>query len=94
MTERELRRLGRKELLELLILRTQECEELRKQLDEAEAALQERRLMLSRAGSIADAALQINAVFDVAQKAAQQYLDNVRWLCERKAAEAAREEHE
>jgi hypothetical protein len=38
--------------------------------------------MLDKAGSIAEAALQLNDVFELAQKAADQYLENVKKIVE------------
>ncbi len=78
MTDRELRKLSRKDLLELLIAQGRERDALQAQLDEARAALAERQIRAERAESIAEAALQLNGVFEAAQAAAQQYLDNVR----------------
>ena len=42
-----------------------------------------RTIELNEAGSIAEAAIRINGVFEAAQKAAEQYLMNVRELSER-----------
>ena len=48
--------------------------------------LESRALALSEAGSIAEAAIRINGVFEAAQRAAEQYLMNVRKLSEQEAA--------
>lgn len=80
MTDRELRRLSRGELLELLLSQTREVESLRAQLREAEEKLRSRELTLASAGSIAQAAMELNGVFEAAQRAADQYLENVRRL--------------
>lgn len=45
---------------------------------QAQAQLQDRQLRLANAGSIAEAALSLNGVFDAAQAAADQYLQAVR----------------
>ena len=42
-----------------------------------------REIELEEAGSIAEAALRLNGVFEAAQRAAEQYLVNVRSLSER-----------
>lgn len=42
---------------------------------------QSRRIELDEAGSIAEAALRLNGIFEVAQQAADQYLYNVRRVC-------------
>lgn len=88
MTDKDLRKLKRVELLELLVEQTTEMEELRRQLEEARKALESRELMLQKAGSIAEAALAINEVFQAADRAAADYLRNVEALCRRQAEEA------
>ncbi|MFG6331734.1 MAG: DNA repair protein [Lachnospiraceae bacterium] len=83
MTEKELRRLKRAELLELLIAQTEETETLKAKLEQAEAKLASRELAVEEAGNLAEAALRLNGVFEAAQKTADQYLENIR----RRAAE-------
>ena len=77
MTEKELRKLGRAELLELLLEQAREFEALEQRLNAAEAALQSQQLQLETCGSIAEASLKLNGVFEAAQKAAEQYQQNV-----------------
>ena len=84
MTEKELRKLGRAELLELLLEQAREFEALEQRLNAAEAALQSRQLQLETCGSIAEASLKLNGVFEAAQKAAEQYQQNVERLCQEK----------
>ena len=78
MTDKELKRLSRSELLELLLIQTRETERLTKKLEAAEAMLADRQLKLDKAGDIAHAVLEINGVMEAAQEAARQYLDNVK----------------
>lgn len=78
MTDEELRRLKRGDLLELLVSQEREKDELNMRLYKAEKALEDRRIQLDEAGSIAQAALQLNGVFEAAQAAADQYLESVR----------------
>lgn len=80
MTEKELRKLSRRDLLEMLLAQTKEVERLKKELDAANEALRSREILLANAGSIAEAALQLNGVFEAAQKAADQYLENIKNL--------------
>jgi glutathione S-transferase len=86
MTEKELRRLRRSELLELLLDQAQELEKTQAELAEAQEQLKQREILLSNAGSIAEAALQLNHVFEAAQSAGEQYIDSLRALYERTAA--------
>ncbi|MCI6733096.1 MAG: DNA repair protein [Lachnospiraceae bacterium] len=82
MTDKELRRLSRAELLEMLLMLKEENENLKMQLEQAEVRLHDRRIMIEKAGSIAEAALQLNDVFAAADRAVQQYLENVRCMAE------------
>lgn len=94
MTEKELRKLSRSDLLELLIHQSKQVQLLQDKLTQAEAALQNRELIINQAGSIADAALQLNGVFEAAQAACQQYIDNIKQLSERQASLCAQLEEE
>ena len=82
MTEKELRRLSRRELLEMLITRTIENERLTEELQQARKELSDRELIQDRAGSMAEAALQLNGVFEAADRAAREYLGNIRRMAE------------
>lgn len=91
MTDKELKSLSRAELLEMLITATKENESLRHENEELQQKLDDKNLTISRAGSIAEASLQLNGVFAAAEAAAEQYLNNIRnqeQLCRRLQAEA------
>lgn len=78
MTEKELKKLSRAELLELLLIQTKEVETLREKLTQAEILLADRYLRAEMAGSLAEAVLVVNGVMEKAQAAADQYLENIR----------------
>lgn len=112
MTDKELHKLSRRDLLQLLLEQGRELEETKRQLAETEEILQrleenyerlrkrldkkdeqihklrdmlqsertKRKIELSEAGSIAEAALRLNVIFEAAQKAADQYLYNIKLL--------------
>ena len=82
MTDQELRRLSRSELLEMLVEQMKENEELKIKLKRAQMKLRNRQIAIDEAGSIAEAALKLNEVFEADDKAAKEYLDNVRRLAE------------
>ena len=86
MTDKELRRLSRSELLEMLLSLTEENEKLKLRLEQAEDQLRDRRILIDKAGSIAEAALQLNNIFEDADRAVQQYLENVRRMTEEDGA--------
>lgn len=63
MTDKELKSLSRAELLEMLIAVTKDNEALREENDELQKKLDDKALNMSKAGSIAEASLQLNGVF-------------------------------
>ena len=60
MTNKELRRLKREELLEMLISQSKEVEELRAEVSELKKKLDDRKICLDKAGSIAEASVLLN----------------------------------
>ena len=112
MTDKELQKLGRRELLQMLLEQAKEAERLGALLKESEEKYQElednyerlrgrldkkdaqihnlratlqterekREMDMENVGSIAEAALRLNGVFEAAQRAANQYLQSVREL--------------
>lgn len=78
-----MKRLSRADLLEMLIDQSKEYQKLKKRLKIAEAALQEREIAIEQAGSIAEAALSVNGIFEAAQASCEQYMDNIRTRSER-----------
>lgn len=78
MTEKELRKMNRYQLLELLMLQAERADQLEKQLRETQEQLHARNTGLSQLGSIAEASLKINGVMESAQKAADMYLEAAR----------------
>ena len=62
MTDKELRRLSRSELLEMLIVQTEENSQLKIRLKQAEAQLRDRRIEIDKAGSLAEAAPRLSIV--------------------------------
>ena len=80
MTDQDLRKLRRVELLELLVELSEENEGLRMRNAMLSEQLENRELGLREAGSIAEAALHISGVFQAAQDAAELYLENVKRL--------------
>lgn len=72
----------------------EETAHLREELEQAKKSLEKREIALNEAGSIAVAALQINGVFEAAQAASQQYIENIRSLSDRQAAICAQRDIE
>ena len=78
MADRELRRMHRAELIEIIYALKQSEDQLKAQNAALTAQLQDRQLRLESAGSIAQAALELNNVFTAAQAAADDYLHSVQ----------------
>ena len=78
MTEKELHKLKRGELLEMMLAQSRETDALRARVSELEEKLADREIRIRESGSIAEAALKINGIFEAAQAAADQYMENVR----------------
>jgi cell division septum initiation protein DivIVA len=81
MKKKELKRLRRRDLLELLIDLSKENEQLREKNKDLETQLNERTIAVAKAGSLAEAALQLNGVFEAAQEACDQYIQNMQQRC-------------
>lgn len=84
MADRELRRMHRAELIEIIYALKQSEDQLKAQNAALTAQLQDRQLRLESAGSIAQAALELNNVFAAAQAAADDYLHSVQARSEAK----------
>ena len=78
MADRELRQMHRAELIEIIYALKQSEDQLKAQNAALTAQLQDRQLRLEKAGSIAQAALELNNVFAAAQAAADDYLHSVQ----------------
>lgn len=77
MTDKNLKKLSRAQLLEILVQQAERIDELEEELDRTKEELESRRIKLEKAGSIAEAALSISGVFEDAQRAADIYLRNI-----------------
>ncbi len=78
MTDKELRHLSRAELIDIIYELQKQNDKKDVQMQKLRAALEERTLRISKAGSIAEAAISVNGVFEAAQAAADQYLASVK----------------
>lgn len=77
MTNKELRKMSRAELLEMLIEQMEENQRLETELEQARSELENRRVAVAQSGTMAEAALRLNGVFEAADRAVKQYLENV-----------------
>lgn len=78
MTDKELRKLRRSDLLEILVEQGRRIDALQRELEAAQKQLKTRQISISETGSVAEAALKMSGVFDDAQDAAKMYLENIK----------------
>lgn len=81
--ENKLNKIGKKELLETLIAQQKRIEELETELEKTNKKLASKKIAIEEAGSIAKAALELNKIFEVAQKSADDYLENIKDKCKK-----------
>ena len=93
LTEKELRKLRRTELLELLVEQGRIVERLQKEVTALRREAEERRINIDKAGSIAEASLSLTKIFEDAEEASKMYLENIERLSQdQNRVAAAREE--
>ena len=95
MTDRELKKLSRSELLDMLIYQAEENKKLREELENSRLELLKREIAIEKSGSLAEASMYMSGLFDSADRAAKIYLENIEQrkretdeICNRKIAEA------
>ena len=77
MTDRELKKLTRPELLELILMVSNENEELRQQVAGLQKQLEETVIPLQAVGSITEAAKTLTGIFEAAQTEADHILSDL-----------------
>ncbi|MBQ9067991.1 MAG: hypothetical protein IJ131_02865 [Eggerthellaceae bacterium] len=77
MDAKSLKKLNRRELLEILVQLSEQNDELKEENESLKARLADRKIDAQEVGSIAQAALEANGYFKAAEEAAQQYLENI-----------------
>ena len=90
MTDKEFKRLSRAQLIDIIYKLQLELDKVNEEKQELESKLADKRLRLQSAGNIAEAALEINDCFRNAQKAAEQYLNEIKVIREETEAERQR----
>lgn len=90
MTDKEFKRLSRAELIDIIYQFQLQIDTLTEKNQALEQELADKRLRLQNAGNIAEAALEINDCFRSAQKAAEQYIREIKALREETEAERQR----
>lgn len=90
MTDKEFKQLNRAQLIDIIYQLQLQNDALTEKIQCLEKALEDKRIRISNAGNIAEAALQINDCFRSAQNAAEQYLNEIQAM--REETEAQRQQ--
>ena len=75
---KDLSKLRKKELLEIMLRQGEEIDSLRAEVAELKEKLEDREIEFSRIGSIAEASLAVTRIFEEADEAAKIYLTNLK----------------
>ena len=78
VNDKELRKLKRKELLEIMLSQAKLIEELENELAKTKEELNNKNIMIKEAGSIAEASMKLSGIFEKAQEVADKYLNSIR----------------
>ena len=89
MTDKEFKRLRRSDLIEILYEYQKREKALNEEIAALKAELESRDLKIRNAGSIAEAVVKLNELFETAQRTADEYVEQVRRNAEREIKETA-----
>ena len=82
MINKELKRLSRRELVDIIYQLKKNEQAMQEEIESLKTALQDKRIRISSAGSIADAAMSMTDVFSAAQMSADLYLREIAQMKE------------
>ena len=77
---KKIKKLKRIDLLEILLAQSKRIDELEEELAETKRQLLNKKIRIRETGTLAEASLQLNHIFEDADAAARQYLHNIRRL--------------
>ena len=89
MTDKEFKRLRRSDLIEIIYEYQKREKTLNEEIAALKAELEARDLKIRDAGSIAEAVVKLNELFETAQKTADEYVEQVKRNAEREMKETA-----
>lgn len=90
MIGKELKKLSRRELVDIIYQLKKNEQEKQEEMAALEEALQDKRIRISVAGSIAEAAADITRIFSAAQRTADLYLNEIAAMKEDTEKECAK----
>ena len=95
MISNELKRLSRRELVDIIYQLKKNEQEMQEEIESLKNELEDKRIRISIAGSIADAAISVTHLFSTAQMTADLYLREISYMkentekeCEKKIEDA------
>ena len=92
MTDKEFKKLRRSELIEIIYEYQKNEEQMKEEIDSLRAQLDSKELKIKNSGSIAEAVVSLNELFETAQKTADDYIDQVKRKCTEEITDAAKKE--
>lgn len=90
MINKELKKLSRRELVDVIYQLKKNEQDMQEQISALEKGLEDKRIQVSSSGSIADAAVRITNIFSTAQMTADLYLREISCLKEEAEKESAK----
>lgn len=78
MTDKEFKKLNRADLINIIYEMQKNEQALTGELEETKQALESKNMKIAEAGSIAEAVVGLNEIFERAQSAADEYLEQIR----------------
>ncbi len=90
MNGNEIKKLSRKELIDIIYQMKQNEQQMQEQIASLQKELQDKRIRISMAGSIAEASMSITNVFSTAQRTADLYLREIACMKEDAEEECAK----
>ena len=79
---KDLKKLKRQDLLQLLVAQSEEIDRLRAELAKTQEKLDKKEIVVREAGSLAEAAVKISGVMEAAQEAADVYVKSLKQMAE------------
>lgn len=82
MVNNELKKLNRRDLIDIIYQMKKNEQKMEEEIASLKNELEDRRIRISNAGSLAEAAVSVSEVFAAAQKAADVYLEEISGMKE------------
>lgn len=91
MNDNNLKRLNRKALLEILLEQAKRIEELEVELEKVNEELKSKNVMISNAGSLAEASLKLSDIFKAADDAVAIQMKNIEVIAQKEERKLKKE---